>query len=1082
VALSYARHNAPHAESPSEPREDVPRLDHIAREIDRWQNADALPKVELAADPETIACWLGRLLCPPVIAEALVNHLRTHPAIPDSETALPLYLTFTADTPADLFRLTALPWEMALVEMLAQKTGEGYLALHPLLHLSREAGKKATRDMPEPAERGTDSLRVLLAGANPATPTHPRLLHLERELNAIHRALTRSPECRSSLKVELLADASPATLQRALTRFLPDIVHLIAHGERRPSGPVFILQGEREGSSADLYASEFARMLRATNRSPLVVLSCCGTGETAAHLAGALLEGTQAGRPVRDAIVMQFPLRDAIAPSWVRVFYSSLADGDTPAQSLWQARQVIRAAGMDWAAATHWTQTQSKPSSRPRPTPAPIPKHNLPEDERPTIGREAAIEAVIDKLCDPAQRLVTITGIGGMGKSTLARACARRLISHFPGGVRFVELDSLNGREEIATALCTAWDIDPRTHPTAEAALFEGLGKRDARTPCLLVLDCFERHLKSVSLIQTLLSRIPSGTACLVTSRVVLGLPREFEYPLQPMEVAPEPEASGAVSNRSLEKTADAESALLFAEAATHADPDFRLTPENRALVETICRRLEGVPLSLTLAAGRLRYLSLSELLTQIEASPLRILRRPATGDPTIDRHGDLQEVINGSFGLLPDEERHILRQLSVFEGGFFLEDAQAVCEPLPGGDTLESLWRLREHSLVQVIRLSEGRTRYRLLDTVREYLSGLAEAESDIPRDGLLDRCRNRHAERFAALARQIQDGMREKDWSAAATRLRLELPNLRRAVFRAIEVENADLVLALSDNLARPFSEGGYWSDFDRLTDAALRYYEQGKGEAESYCRLLAFKALTARRRGAETEAQQLLERLWERYRQSGDVRNEADTVFELASQALDIGEGQRARDLLAIAREKAAHIAWEALIANTYALEAELDFAEGAMDAARSRCAEALDRANASESPDSLIYTGVHTGALLMKMGDLSAAETALHRAADAAQMGSRLFSLGRALSSLAELYESRERWERAALAYAAVDRLYVGQELRRRAPATAALARFRRRHGAIPEVQQAFRSIQRLPGSEVAARLLADPPEK
>src|SRR5262249_32256495 len=180
-------------------------------------------------------------------------------------------------------------------------------------------------------------------------------------------------------------------------------------------------------------------------------------------------------------------------------------------------------------------------------------------------------------------RLLTVTGIGGIGKTRLAKQAAAEMADEFPQGVWLVEMDALDTRDEILPAICGALRLE--TGPTSpEKALEAALHPKRL----LLLLDCFELLKDHADLIEHLLKSAP-GLRCLVTSRKVLGLPREFEYPLEPMRTSKSPGGRRRLSD----------SAALFAEAAGHVRPDFAVTSGNRRAVQELCELLEGIPLSI---------------------------------------------------------------------------------------------------------------------------------------------------------------------------------------------------------------------------------------------------------------------------------------------------------------------------------------------------------------------------------------------------------------------------------------------------------------------------------------------------
>ena len=991
---------------------------------------------------------LARIVFPPPVRDALLAAL--HTAGPEE----PVYLWLDGDDPD----FATLPWEFA-----AFPRAGGFLGLHPRLHVLRVGADAAPPVSPVAAS----GLRVLVAGANPASTQHGYLAHLNAEMDSVVAALTTTPECRRTVATQTLRHATPFALQTALAETRPTVLHLLAHGEMRPSGPALVLQGQRAGEEALVYGDELARYLYGAGVQ-CVVLSACGTPQAARELARCLLPSVPA------LIVTQMPWRDSTARHFARALYSTLGEGGSLPDALAQARAATQGAGVvDWGAAAlwvvrDWQGLEISPDNEDSP-PIPVvaapaaPLHDVPDDERPFVGRGDAAQAIMAKLRGGAG-LVTITGIGGLGKSTLARHCARFLAPDFEGGVRWVELDGLNGRDEIAAALCAALDISSGDRAPADALAAPPTPRAGALRR-LVVLDCFERHLAHAPLVEQAL-RGRAGVSCLVTSRALLGLPREHEYALPPMTTTEAPAETPAPRRAAPAETWE-ESALLFAEAATHAAPDFALTPQNRPLVEALCRRLEGVPLSLVLAAGRLRYLSLSDLAAQVEAAPLRVLRRRNVGDPAFDRHAALQEVIAGSFALLPPAERNVMAQLGVFVGGFGLNDALAVCQPPDGGDVLDSLSHLRDHSLVQVLVREGDTTRYRLLDTIREYLG-----------DGGTDQlaaCQSRHAAHYARLARDLNARMARGEWAEAAAQMRGELGNLRAAIEWATANAADDLTISLADALTRLLGESGLWQDFDTLTAAALAAHER-RDDAPRRMRLWAFRAQMARRRGAESEARLLLEKMRSHFEANRDMPGVADTLFELANQARDLNETDRAGALLEQAEAAAHQAGLFGTVASALVLQAELA-APHDPAAARTYLASATRRLDGvTTDPDAIIFVGVRAGCLLREWGEAEGAEAWLLRALETAALGNRTFGVSRALLELGVLYERAGNLPSATLAYLAAERVHASLDARRREETVNALARFKRTNRGAVEVQQIQRETRSLPWNELVARLL------
>lgn len=487
-------------------------------------------------------------------------------------------------------------------------------------------------------------------------------------------------------------------------------------------------------------------------------------------------------------------------------------------------------------------------------------------EERPFVGREEELQEIARKLLDSEQGLVTITGIGGAGKTRLAKQVAANLLNDFDGNVFFVECDSLISEQELLAAIALELGIEGETTSLIEAIKEAAQGKR-----MLLVLDCFEKLLGAGSALDTVL-RSSRSLRCLVTSRAVLGLPREFEYPLGPM-------------GRSKHGNAPSDGELLFAEAASHIVGGFRLTRANRPIVREIVDLAEGIPLAIVLAAGRLRHLSLGEIAGQLRQSRFELLRRRPVGE---DRHANLASVIEGSIELLPREQAELAARLSVFAGGFFVSDAVSVL-----GDSielLEGISLLRDFSLL-VTSIMDGKMRYRALDTVREYLERSALPDLVAP-------TKRAHAVHFASRAADVRSLFEEGSWTEGSALLWREIGNFRAAVRYCMDNREDDLLVRLGRGLCRSYLEAGLHDEFVELCRGA----ESSATRSQDHSTLIEIRGLqgaSCRRMGDLANA----ERYWrERVRlcaEVADVEKQADSLLDLADMMFAHGDIARAKD---------------------------------------------------------------------------------------------------------------------------------------------------------------------------------------
>ncbi|SDJ07264.1 BTAD domain-containing putative transcriptional regulator [Nonomuraea jiangxiensis] len=416
---------------------------------------------------------------------------------------------------------------------------------------------------------------------------------------------------------------------------------------------------------------------------------------------------------------------------------------------------------------------------------------NLPAPVTTFIGRRQERTELARLLA--TGRLVTLTGVGGVGKTRLARQAAEELGSGFPDGVWLVDLAALaEPRLLIRTVNHALGARDQSARPEADI-LRDHL--RDKRL--LLVLDNCEHMVPAVAgLAGTLLLACP-GLQVLATSRQRLGLQGEHVLPVPPLPLPP-PHANGRDAGTGPPLTGYDAVALLVDRAAA-AGAAFRIDRHNQALVAQLCRRLDGIPLAIELAAVRLSTLSVGEILERLDGR-FRLLA-DGNATPTPRYHQALYDVIEWSHDLCTESERLLWAQLSVFSGGFDLEAAEAVCSgpDVPRHEVLDILTGLAHKSIIEV-RVQAARTRYRLLETIRQY------GRQRLDDLGLRTAVRRRHHDHYRRLAAESAAGWcgaREVEWLC---RLRQELPNLRSALdFCVTEPGRAHAGLEIAANLTR-------------------------------------------------------------------------------------------------------------------------------------------------------------------------------------------------------------------------------------------------------------------------------------
>ena len=388
----------------------------------------------------------------------------------------------------------------------------------------------------------------------------------------------------------------------------------------------------------------------------------------------------------------------------------------------------------------------------------------LPVSTTSLLGRERAVGEVAGLLERPEVRLVTLTGPGGVGKTRLAVAVGERLRDRFGAGTAFVPLDSVTDSGQVLAAIGRAAGADLAGAGAPLEALAEAFGDG----AWLLVLDNLEQVVQVAPDLGELLARCP-GVAILATSRTVLGLRAEREYPVPPLPL-PLPTGSGAAS---VAEVAASPAVALFVERARAVRPDFELTEGNAAAVAEICRRLEGLPLAIELAAARTRLLDPAALLDRLAAS-LDALGTGAVDLPA--RQRTLRATVQWSVGLLADAERSLLEVTAVFTDGWTIPAAAQVAG-LEEDRALELCEALARHSLVAIDSTELG-PRSRMLATVRAFVAERLAARPDAAEVA------RRHAGFYRALAEQADRPLRGPGRSEWTERLQAEAGNLAAAV----------------------------------------------------------------------------------------------------------------------------------------------------------------------------------------------------------------------------------------------------------------------------------------------------------
>ncbi len=416
--------------------------------------------------------------------------------------------------------------------------------------------------------------------------------------------------------------------------------------------------------------------------------------------------------------------------------------------------------------------------------------NNLPAQLTRFIGRDHEIRRVRELLA--RNRLVTLTGPGGTGKTRVALALAGEALTDFRDGVFFVGLSSVTDAELVAPETAAALGVPEEPGRQFLDTLGDHLRLRNV----LLVLDNLEQVVDAApGFVEPLLRAAPEVKA-LVTSRVPLHVYGEQEFPVPPLAL-PDPKHLPDVDS-----LARFEAVALFADRAAAGKPDFRLTAENARTVAEITARLDGLPLAIELAASRVKLLSPKLLLARLEQ---RLPLLTARDRNVPERQRTLRRTIEWSYELLDEAEQRMFSRLSVFSGGADLEAAEAVVNPKSelGLDTLDALASLVDSNLVRSVDAAGGESRFVMLETIREYgLERLAEAGEEAA-------IRRRHAEHWTQVAEHALEALSGPEQAVWTRRLEVDHDNFRSVLSWVLRSGEAELGLRL----------GAALSDFWRL-----------------------------------------------------------------------------------------------------------------------------------------------------------------------------------------------------------------------------------------------------------------------
>ncbi len=616
---------------------------------------------------------------------------------------------------------------------------------------------------------------------------------------------------------------------------------------------------------------------------------------------------------------------------------------------------------------------------------------NLPAPPTALVGREAEIAAIIDGLSHHKMRLLTLTGPMGVGKSRLAVAVGHQLLTEYQQGVYVVALATIADPGLVPTATANALGVRERRSQGLAQTVANFLVNRRV----LLILDNFEHLLPAAPFVSTLLAAC-SGLDVLVTSQSRLHLYGEHEIGVAPLAVPEIADVQGAAETPAVQ---------LFCQCAQAARADFRLTPALTPVVAEICRRLDGLPLAIELAAARIKLFSAQELLRRMEQR-LLLLSQGALDVPP--RRQSLEHAIAWSYGLLTPTQSALLARLAVFAGGFSLAAAEAVCAlPIDAAAVLPEssaslglsesalgVAALLDHNLLVRQAASDGaeaggercprcptrqvreviatEPRFSMLSIIREYALDRLDESGDRPA------IEQRHAAYFAAWAAEAVAHLQGSDQAIWLARLERDADNLRAALQYLLSTAQIEMAAELACALGILWQRRGRYSEG---RDWLVRVLAQMRGVSVPEAlraRTLQTAAMLAYRQGNWQVARDELQASLSLYQAVADEPGMARVLFDLGWIALDEGQWEVAarlnQDSLALARTaRDPQAAYRALTNLGWAR-----LCQGTRDAAAALFREAYDQAARLQHVRGVAVSLVNLGWIALAEGELAEAD--------------------------------------------------------------------------------------------------------
>lgn len=637
--------------------------------------------------------------------------------------------------------------------------------------------------------------------------------------------------------------------------------------------------------------------------------------------------------------------------------------------------------------------------------------HNLPAFPTPLVDRVSELDTARNILLRQDVRLVTLTGPGGTGKSRLALQIALELLDSFADGVFFISLAPLGDASQVITTVAHTLGLQESGGAPSLGSLQDYVGEKRL----LLILDNFEHLLAAAPALPELLSACPN-LKILVTSRAVLRLRGEYEFPVLPLAV---PRLNQLPLSESLTQYASVE---LFTQRALAVQPGFTVTRENAPAIAEICNRLDGLPLAIELAAARVKVLSPQEMLKRLD-NRLALLTR-GTHD-LLARHKTLRGTIAWSYDLLDDSEKSLFARMSVFAGGSTLEAVEAVCnlEGDLGPDVLNCAASLIDKSLLLRELCPDATSRLTMLETVREY------AQECLRKRGESEVVKQHHARYYTVFAEQAAMELRrgfQQDW---LDRLEMEHNNIRAALAWTEQKEGElEIALRLGGSLWRFWFVRGYLKEGrDYLERLLARCDTDCKEMVAELAKVVTGSGFLAFFQGEHREAASRIQKSIQLCEEAGDTWHKAFSLGGLGITAQYAGEYGRAQAALEEGLRLARQTGDKWLIALVITSHWPRVVHEGSYRSAEPLFQECLTLCRQVGDRSLITWPLVSLGTIALMEGQHARAGLLFKEGLSFAHHVMNKQSIAWSLEGLAETAGAQHQWVRAARLYGAAEAL-------------------------------------------------------